>query len=454
MLASHLGLRWLRRRRAAWLALAAVALTVAVPIFVIDLFQGWYRLVAVNARANEADVVLRAPEGALGLTDSPALRRRIGQVEGAAGIAPLVDSWAIMSRGRGESIRDNLPCQVEGIEWAADVGMGRLREPLLHPQPILELRAPALPPEERGSGFLTPAWRAHTALAGIEVAAALGGLPAALPPAPRPRPGIVCGRELMYQVAMRPGETVQLAIPNGTGGTIGKMNAEVSDTIGTGVLEADRYMVLAPLPQAQRLAGLHARAGRQAGVSGYRVNGAAGSEPRRLASALREATGLRAATWEQLRGNYVKSQEIQRNLAIVAMCAIQIITVFVVYAVFSTMVVELRHDIGVLRGLGARRRDLGGALLAAGLATCLVGGLVGWGLGWGALAALNPLSRTLGFSLFPEDVFYTPDAPTSFDWWIPPLFIGSMTAIGVLAVALPAWRATRVDPIRTLREGE
>jgi len=137
----------------------------------------------------------------------------------------------------------------------------------------------------------------------------------------------------------------------------------------------------------------------------------------------------------------------------VVMVAIQCITVFIVYAVFSTLVAEKRHDLGVLRALGATRRQVVGIFLLAGAATCLAGCAAGWGLGWGALAALNPLSKLLRMPLFPQDVIYTPDAPTSFDPMIPLFFCAVMTAIGILAVALPAWRAGRVDPVLILREG-
>jgi ABC-type lipoprotein release transport system permease subunit len=454
VLAAYLGSRWLKRRRAAWLAVAAITLTVAVPVVIVDLVQGWYRLVAVNARAYEADVVVQPRFAAQGLRDSAAGRQAIREVPGVAAIAPLIDSWAIMSRSDvGEDLRGNIPSQVHGIDWRLDSALGRMAPALLHPQPVLELRAPPIPPEERGTGFVTPAWRATTALAGLHVAAALGGLPAALPPAPRPRPGVVCGRELLYPHGMRPGDAIQLALPNGSGGTVGRIAAEVSDTIGTGVLEIDRYLVVAPLPLAQRLAGMHARSDKPARLSGFRVACEPGVEPETVAARVREATGLRALTWQDLRGNAVKMMEIQRNLFIVCMIAIQLLTVFVVYAVFSTMVAELRHDIGVLRGIGARRRDVALAFLAAALFACLGGGLAGWIIGWGFLAAINPLSDAFGFSLFPESVFYTPQAPTSFDAWIPLLFIGSMTVIGLLAVLLPAWKAARVQPIDTLREG-
>jgi len=454
VLAAHLGLRWLKRRRAAWLALAAITLTVAVPVVIVDLVQGWYRLVAINARAYEADIVVQPRVQAQGLRDSREGRKAITDVAGVARLAPVVDTWAILSRTEtGDDLRGNIPSQVQGVDWGLDAQLGRLDPAILHPQPILELRAPPIPPERRGSGFATPAWRATTALAGLHLASALGGLPVALPPAPRPRPGVVCGRELLYPHGMLPGETIQLAVPNGSGGTVGRVTAEISDTIGTGVLEIDRYLVIAPLPLAQRLAGMNARADRQARVSGFRVAVTPGESVETVAARLGEATGLRALTWRDLRGNMVKMMEIQRNLFAVCMIAIQMLTVFVIYAVFSTMVAELRHDIGVLRGIGARRRDLAGAFLAAGAACCVGGGALGWGIGWGLLALLNPLSDLLGISLFPESVFYTPQAPTSFDAWIPLLFIASMTTIGLLAVLIPAWRAARVQPIDTLREG-
>ena len=450
MLATHLGIRWLKRRRAAWLALAAITLTVAVPIIVVGVMQGWLEVTARQARAAESDVVIVAP----GVTGSDRLRQRLEQVPGVATVAPYTQSWAVLSRtGVGEDLRGNIACQVEGIDWGADWRLGRLTAAALHAPPVTDLSAPPLPADERGTGFVTPTWRAATALAGLQVAAALGGMPASLPPYPRPRPGVVCGRELLYPHAMLPGEEIQIAVPNGSGGTVGRITAEISDTVGIGVLEIDRFLVLAPLPLGQRLGGLQAKDDRAARLSGWRIATTAGSEPRTVARAVSGDTGLRALTWQDLRGNLVKGMEIQRNIGALVMILIQGITVFIVYAVFSTMVVELRHDIGVLRGIGARRRDIAGAVLWAGAVACLGGGLLGWAIGWGVLAGLNPFSRVTGIPLFPQDVIYTPEAPISYTWWIPLLFIVSMTIIGLLAVLLPAWRAARVEPIDTLREG-
>jgi lipoprotein-releasing system permease protein len=291
------------------------------------------------------------------------------------------------------------------------------------------------------------------ALTGIDMmsAAGMGIMP--LPPRHRPEIGLVIGRELAYSYGLQLGETVLLTVPNGSGGTTGQVKAEISDTLGTGIYEVDRSIGLLPLPMGQRLTDLHAQGERKASISGYRIQLTADSDVEELRNTVSLHTGQRVSTWMERRGNLVRTFEIQRNIMGLVMIAIQGIAVFIVYAVFSTLVAEKRHDIGVLLGIGARRRDIAGAFLIAGIAACVFGGLFGWALGWGILVLLNPLSELTGFPLFPQEVLYTPDAPISWNPLIPLFFIATMSVIGILAVLIPALRASRIDPVAILREG-
>jgi ABC-type lipoprotein release transport system permease subunit len=454
MLAWHLGLRYLRKRRAAWLALAAITLTVAVPVLVLGVMQGFVDVTRRQVRANEPDLTAEAHWRSGPLIDRPARRRALAELPGVAAIAPFVSTYAILApRLNGADAPINVPCLVDAIDWTLDGALGRLADPTLHAAPVTDLKSPPIPPGRRGSGMITPAWRDHLALLGMELMAPLGLGPLPLPPRQRPLPGLVVGRELAYNHGLRPGLAVQLALPNASGGLTGQVTAEISDTIGTGIYEVDRMVVLLPLPLGQRLTDLHARGEREARLSGWRIALSAGADAERVRSALADLTGLRVSTWAERRGNLVKSMEIQRNVIGLVMIAIQIIAVFIVYAVFSTLVAEKRHDIGVLLGIGARRGAIAGAFLVAGLAACVIGGVLGWVLGWGGLAALDPLSRHFGLTLFPQDVMYTPDTPVSWNPVIPLIFIGIMSVVGLLAVLLPAWRASRIDPVAILREG-
>lgn len=446
MLAWHLGLRYLRRRRAAWLALAAITLTVAVPVVVLGVMQGFVETTRQQVRANESDLTIET-------TTSPSEGRLLASIDGVAGVAPFVGTYAIATpRSSREDLRRNTPCLIDAVAWADDAALGRLSPRVLHPAPVLDLQSPPVPPERRGTGFLTRAWRDHLCMLGLDAGLALAGAPAPLPPHNVPDPGVVIGRELGFSNGIRPGDRVTLTVPNGSGGATGRAQVEVSDTLGTGVYEVDRYACVVPLSVGQRLTDLHAKDDRPAQVGGWRLRVADNANPDTVRRAVLERTGLFAVTWMERRGNMVKSLEIQRNVIGLVMIAIQVIAVFIVYAVFSTLVAEKRHDIGVLLGLGAQRRHIAGAFLLAGLTACVGGGFAGWGIGWGILALLNPFTRWTGIALFPQDVLYTPDAPVSWDPLVPLFFIVVMTAVGLAAVLLPAWRASRIDPIETLQE--
>ncbi|TVR41917.1 MAG: ABC transporter permease [Planctomycetota bacterium] len=464
MLSCYLGWRYLTRRRAAWLALAAVILSVAVPIVVLGVMQGIVDATRNQVRAAESDLTLQPRGGRLGIVaDSQALTA-IRNHDGVAAVAPFISGVAfINSRGDGSraDARGNYFTAIDGVDWDADWAMGRLSKDLLHQRPVVELTAPPLAPDERGSGFITPAWRHHLVMAGLDLGLGLGAtLP--LPPQPRPLPGIVLGRELIYGEGgmapwspLRPGRVVSLIIPDGRGGTIGRVQAEISDTLAVGALEIDRFATLMPLPLAQRLTAMDGRHPDSPGVaeiSGFRVVANQPNQILRLRDQLESQFPLYGLTWQERRGNLVRSLEVQRNILLLVMVLIQGICVFIIYAVFSTLVVEKRHDIGVLLGLGAAPHRIAGAFLFAGQSACIVGGMIGWALGWAGLWALNPLSELLGVPLFPQAIFYSPQAPISWDARLPALFIGVIMSVGLVASLLPAWRAARIDPISTLRE--
>ncbi|MBA2480538.1 MAG: ABC transporter permease [Planctomycetes bacterium] len=449
MLAWHLGLRYLRKRRAAWLAVAAITLTVAAPVMVIGVTQGFLDILKRQARASESDVTLQTSWHDHGMTDSPQKRQDLLTIPSVSEVAPFVQFYALMTpQVTGSSGSYGLPCLIDGVDWRADTGIGRILPSFLHPQPVENLSAPPLSADRRGTGFLTPAWRDHLGMIGFALAPSLGMGPAPLPPRLTPRPGVVAGRELLYGNGIAIGTAIEIA-----GAPQIRQFAEISDTIGTGILEIDKLSLVTPLPVAQKLADFAPTAKRAARIDGYRLRTVQDADLDRVANAVREHTGYRADTWLQRRMNMVKSLQYQRNIMAFVMLAIQTIAVFVVYAVFSTLVAEKRHDIGVLLGIGARRRDIAGAFLLAGISACVIGGVLGWVVGWSLLAALNPLSRYLGTPLFPQDVFYSPDAPISWDPRIPLFFIAAMGVIGVFAVALPAWRAARIAPVDILREG-
>jgi putative ABC transport system permease protein len=106
-----------------------------------------------------------------------------------------------------------------------------------------------------------------------------------------------------------------------------------------------------------------------------------------------------------------------------------------VYGIISYGVTQRSQEIGIRMALGARQTDVLGMVVRHGAVLAGIGLTVGLA---GALA-LSGLLSSLLFRISPTD---------------PPTFAGGMvvlTAVAVLAAALPARRAARTDPVVALR---
>jgi putative ABC transport system permease protein len=105
------------------------------------------------------------------------------------------------------------------------------------------------------------------------------------------------------------------------------------------------------------------------------------------------------------------------------------------YGVLSFQVVQRTQEIGIRLALGARKRDVLRLVLQEGLFLAVAGTLIGFA---GVLATTRFLESlvfgisTLDFSTFGSVVVV-------------------LASVAILACYLPAWRATKVDPIVTLR---
>ncbi|HYL62875.1 MAG TPA: ABC transporter permease [Candidatus Methylomirabilis sp.] len=106
------------------------------------------------------------------------------------------------------------------------------------------------------------------------------------------------------------------------------------------------------------------------------------------------------------------------------------------YGVMSRLVTQGTHDIGVLVTLGARPGNIVGLVVRQGMALTGIGIVVG-------LAGAAALTRVMASLLFGVS---TTDAITF--GAVPAL----LAAVAFAATAIPAWRATRVDPMVALRE--
>ncbi len=115
-----------------------------------------------------------------------------------------------------------------------------------------------------------------------------------------------------------------------------------------------------------------------------------------------------------------------------------------IVGIANTMVMsvyERTREIGTLRALGWKRAQILALIELEAAALGLGGGILGIGLGWGALRLLATLPKTASL------------VSASLGWAVAAEALGIAVLAGLIAGALPAWRAGRLSPVNALRHG-
>ena len=134
------------------------------------------------------------------------------------------------------------------------------------------------------------------------------------------------------------------------------------------------------------------------------------------------------AVWDQI------SAAILLALVVISSIALMVGGIGVM-AIMTISVTERTREIGVRKAIGARRREILVQFLIEAAVLTSVGGLLGVLIG-SAIGLLVNLAS--GF-------------PVSLPWWSFALGLGFSASIGIFFGMLPAWRASRLDPIEALR---
>jgi predicted permease len=167
-----------------------------------------------------------------------------------------------------------------------------------------------------------------------------------------------------------------------------------------------------------------------------------GSDPRPMSDAIqneiRQATGLPVANVESMEDIASVSTSRQRfNMWLMTVFGIAavLLAAIGIYGLMAYSVEQRTQEIGIRLALGARAAQVKNMVIRQGMVLALVGVVIGVAAAFG----LARLISTLLYGVTPTD---------------PLVFVGVplvLTAVALIAVWLPAQRASRVDPLTALR---
>jgi lipoprotein-releasing system permease protein len=224
----------------------------------------------------------------------------------------------------------------------------------------------------------------------------------------------------------------------------------------TGIFESGRYLydsefLLVPLHIGQELYGL---GGSVHGLSVRTV------DPDR-AAAIREEVRKRipetlsCTTWMDMNRQLFDAIAMERHVMFFLLMFIILVAAFGIMNTLITVTVQKTREIGVLKALGARTWQIVSVFLLQGMVVGLIGVASGLVLGMSLIRYRNQvsawLSSTLGVEIFPRSVYQFNEIPAEVVPTDVALICVSAFVICSLAALIPAWIASRLDPVKALR---
>jgi putative ABC transport system permease protein len=148
-----------------------------------------------------------------------------------------------------------------------------------------------------------------------------------------------------------------------------------------------------------------------------------------------------AAAQQRSRANLDMIRAFTTDLTAMSLLAL-LVGMFLIYNAVSFAVLQRRRTFAVLRGLGARQRDILRLVLAEaaflGLAGSLCGLAAGLGVGRGLLALVTRTINDLYFVVAVDSISLPPRSALT--------AVGAGVLTALVAALLPAWEATQVTP--------
>lgn len=160
-------------------------------------------------------------------------------------------------------------------------------------------------------------------------------------------------------------------------------------------------------------------------------------------------------TWLEENSTLLDALMVEKNMMFYLLFFITLVAAFGICSALITFVVQKTREIGTLKALGATQLQVLWLFLSQSLVVGIIGVSAGFGLGLVAIHYRNDflfwMRRATGLELFPAQVYNFYELPALVVPSDIAIIGGVSLVICLLAGMIPAWNASRLNPVEALR---
>jgi lipoprotein-releasing system permease protein len=267
---------------------------------------------------------------------------------------------------------------------------------------------------------------------------------------------VAIGVRLAERLHLAVGDSITLISPRMSntpfGGMLRKATFQIGLVFNAGMYEADTMLVLMPIEAAQSFF--------QTGdgvteLDVNLVNPEVGIREADLAIARIAGPEFRVIDWQQSNATYLNALDTERVTMFIILTLIILVAAFNIISSLIMLVKDKGSDIAILRTMGATRGMIMRIFFLTGAAIGVVG--AGSGVLLGVLFVTNIerlrhlVQAITGTDVFDAALYLFTSIPAKLDWGQVAYIVVMALALSFVASIIPAWRASRVDPVEALR---
>jgi lipoprotein-releasing system permease protein len=266
---------------------------------------------------------------------------------------------------------------------------------------------------------------------------------------------VVVGERLAQMLGVGVGDTLTLISPAGGatafGGTPLQKPYTVGATFSIGMSQYDQAYIYMPLAQAQLFFG------REDTADAIEVKVVDPDKAAQMRAPITRAAGPAALVtdWTQRDTAFWGALAVERTAMRLILGMLIVIAALNIISGLVMLVKNKTRDIAILRTMGAGQGSILRIFFMAGASIGALGTLAGVALGVLFSIYIGPIQSFVewatGTPVFASDVYYLSRLPAKVDW-------AEVAGISVFSLGmaciwslLPAWRASRLDPVDALR---